>query len=207
MKLTLLAAVALLSFATPAFAAVTIDGTATPTVHGSDPGLVLTSTPGSFSTDVSLDGSAPVSTHVNNLFSVGTGEGSVEVFEDTVLYPISVAFSFTNPFDTTGGSITGESFGFYQLFTSCGLFAGGCGAVVWDGPAIFNFGDGGSFSVALDNVTFGTPGNAQVGGTFTLLSNSVPEPATWAMMLMGFGAVGFSMRRKRASQRPLAQLA
>jgi hypothetical protein len=25
----------------------------------------------------------------------------------------------------------------------------------------------------------------------------VPEPATWAMMLMGFGAAGFAMRRKR----------
>ncbi len=26
---------------------------------------------------------------------------------------------------------------------------------------------------------------------------AVPEPATWAMMLMGFGAIGFSMRRER----------
>ncbi|MEO7411252.1 MAG: PEPxxWA-CTERM sorting domain-containing protein [Sphingomicrobium sp.] len=26
---------------------------------------------------------------------------------------------------------------------------------------------------------------------------AVPEPATWAMMLLGFGAVGFSMRRNR----------
>jgi len=25
----------------------------------------------------------------------------------------------------------------------------------------------------------------------------VPEPATWAMMLLGFGAVGFAMRRRR----------
>jgi hypothetical protein len=25
----------------------------------------------------------------------------------------------------------------------------------------------------------------------------VPEPATWGMMLLGFGAIGFSMRRKR----------
>jgi len=34
---------------------------------------------------------------------------------------------------------------------------------------------------------------------------AVPEPATWAMMLLGFGAVGFAMRRR---QRPaLAQIA
>ena len=36
---------------------------------------------------------------------------------------------------------------------------------------------------------------------------AAPEPATWAMMLIGFGAVGFAMRRKRSQQRPLAQLA
>jgi hypothetical protein len=29
---------------------------------------------------------------------------------------------------------------------------------------------------------------------------AVPEPATWAMMLIGFGAVGYSMRRRRASR-------
>ena len=28
-------------------------------------------------------------------------------------------------------------------------------------------------------------------------SGAVPEPATWAMMLLGFGAVGVSMRRRR----------
>nr|WP_223276762.1 PEPxxWA-CTERM sorting domain-containing protein [Sphingomonas daechungensis] len=27
---------------------------------------------------------------------------------------------------------------------------------------------------------------------------AVPEPATWAMMLFGFGAVGLSMRRRKA---------
>ena len=27
--------------------------------------------------------------------------------------------------------------------------------------------------------------------------NAVPEPATWAMMLLGFGTVGFLIRRRR----------
>ena len=27
---------------------------------------------------------------------------------------------------------------------------------------------------------------------------AVPEPATWAMMLLGFGAIGFGMRRRRS---------
>ena len=29
------------------------------------------------------------------------------------------------------------------------------------------------------------------------VAEAVPEPATWAMMLLGFGAVGFAMRRRK----------
>jgi hypothetical protein len=36
------------------------------------------------------------------------------------------------------------------------------------------------------------------------LSSGVPEPATWAMMLIGFGAIGYSMRRSRTGQARLA---
>jgi hypothetical protein len=36
---------------------------------------------------------------------------------------------------------------------------------------------------------------------------AVPEPSTWAMMLMGFGAAGFAMRRRRRRGSDLAQLA
>ena len=35
----------------------------------------------------------------------------------------------------------------------------------------------------------------------------VPEPATWAMMLVGFGAVGFGMRRRQSSRAPRLQAA
>ena len=49
-------------------------------------------------------------------------------------------------------------------------------------------------------------GAGSLGGSITIRqAAAVPEPATWAMMLFGFGAVGFAMRRRR---RPvLAQLA
>jgi hypothetical protein len=34
---------------------------------------------------------------------------------------------------------------------------------------------------------------------------TVPEPGTWAMMLLGFGALGFAIRRRKSSA--LTQLA
>ncbi|MBB6505337.1 hypothetical protein F4693_002325 [Sphingomonas endophytica] len=42
-------------------------------------------------------------------------------------------------------------------------------------------------------------GNGAYGGqaTFTPVTSAVPEAATWAMMIMGFGVVGFAMRRRK----------
>ena len=43
-------------------------------------------------------------------------------------------------------------------------------------------------------------GAGSLAGSITI--NPVPEPATWAMMLLGFGAVGFAMRRRRMQLLP-----
>ena len=48
-------------------------------------------------------------------------------------------------------------------------------------------------------------GAGSLGGSITISPSAVPEPATWAMMLLGFGAVGFAMRRRRSPV--LAQVA
>jgi hypothetical protein len=43
----------------------------------------------------------------------------------------------------------------------------------------------------------GTRGdNPQIGGHVT--ADAVPEPATWGMMLLGFGALGWQLRRRRS---------
>ena len=39
-------------------------------------------------------------------------------------------------------------------------------------------------------------------GGITIMNGAVPEPGTWAMMLLGFGAVGLSMRRRRPNYFP-----
>ncbi len=202
MKRYLLAAAALLSYSTAASSQTTIEGVASiVTLRTFDPGLVVYATPipfGPFNLDLDPGTSAP-STFTTNILTIGTTERSVEM-DDLYHFDIGLKFNFEDPLGTTGGPITGETFGYYRLFSSCGLIAGGCGRVEWDGPMTFNFGNGGSFSLALSDAYFHTPGSAQVSGTFTLLSSpgAVPEPSTWVMMLLGFGAVGSAMRKRRS---------
>ena len=45
----------------------------------------------------------------------------------------------------------------------------------------------------IDNLRFGVQGQV-------IVMPSVPEPATWAMMIAGFGLVGFAMRRRRPAR-------
>jgi hypothetical protein len=50
-------------------------------------------------------------------------------------------------------------------------------------------------------VTGVSRGNGAYGGQATFTPAAVPEPATWAMMIMGFGVVGYAMRRRRTAVR------
>ena len=58
----------------------------------------------------------------------------------------------------------------------------GTDGTVFYGAKFYNLGDTSAFE--FDNVSF---------------TAAVPEPATWAMMIMGFGMVGFAARRRRSS--------
>jgi hypothetical protein len=51
-------------------------------------------------------------------------------------------------------------------------------------------GNDSTFSFALDNFTF--DGDA--------VSGAIPEPSTWAMMILGFGAAGSVLRRRRTGR-------
>ena len=98
------------------------------------------------------------------------------------------------------------------LTFGCALAAGSCLSLV----PYYAFG-GGVQAAGASNHSVGVPLADSVSGTwsfgasgdmsannvaviarFTAISSAVPEPATWAMMLFGFGAIGFSMRRRRS---------
>jgi hypothetical protein len=68
----------------------------------------------------------------------------------------------------------------------------------------FGFLVGGLNSVLVKNVFDGTyvfgsdaPQFGGIGNSVPVSLSAVPEPATWALMLVGFGAIGYSMRRSR----------
>jgi hypothetical protein len=75
---------------------------------------------------------------------------------------------------------------------------------------------GGSGGAGGGGLIFAPPGGGGGGGSIgnpppdaptgtppaTSPVSPVPEPGTWLMMLLGFGFIGFSMRRHRESRRP-----
>ena len=65
----------------------------------------------------------------------------------------------------------------------------------------------------ITGVTISSPGTPgfdslrQLRITVAQVTAPVPEPATWAMMLLGFGGIGMAMRRSRKSNGRLLQIA
>lgn len=87
-----------------------------------------------------------------------------------------------------------------DLASSLGTGQGGTGTV---NPLVTiyrdrysNFNSAFSFPDSTNNNVGGW-----LGGNFNLAGAAVPEPGTWAMLLLGFGALGWAMRQPRRTQR------
>lgn len=137
-------------------------------------------------------------------------------------------------FSVTGGG--NALFEFADPLTSLGLDYGSAddyntfiiylasgGSMTWTGQDILDTVPADANGDQAANATngrltfFATEGDAITGLRLLSSQNSlevdnfgvvtaVPEPGTWAMMLLGFGAIGFAMRRRRAGN-AISQLA
>ena len=117
------------------------------------------------------------------------GYGSTGAIKQTVAttigqtYRVTLDYSSNNGINNPTADITANSFtvgtltGSHSWQSFSGLFT--AQSTSTDFQISESFG-GGNAGVFLDNISL----------------SAVPEPATWAMMLVGFGMVGFAMRKR-----------
>jgi hypothetical protein len=157
----------------------------------------------------SLSGVAQATTYDLNFLQNGVNVGSAELILNNVTSSTTTTLSggtLTNDFGGLTGSIEG--------FTIFSPTAASAGAEVFSGITIVNgvitdisapFGGGGIFTSDPGpiNLFFGVNnalgfelGGPANEGTFTV-SAAVPEPSTWAMMILGFCGLGFVAYRRK----------
>lgn len=203
------AALALLtaSAAVPAQAAITwTDWTASTATTATGTlgavGVGLTTTPGGISfvqtaggtnywTPWPVAGFQPTGTDIVAL----NGSGSKTI---TFSSAVSNLYMAINSWNVTGPTVFDQSF--TVVGSGCGYW--GCGsfqnvtATSFDSNPYANEIHGViKFNGPVTSITFTDPSENWHG--FTLGIAAVPEPATWAMMIGGFGAIGATMRRRR----------
>lgn len=69
------------------------------------------------------------------------------------------------------------------------------GTLMFSGLGTINFS---GYDATPGVFTFTAQGNQISSFSAAAISAPVPEPGTWALMLLGFGAVGYSLRRRRS---------
>ncbi len=197
MKLT--AAAALIGASVPASAAVTIclgggcvaNPDSNVLLNTGDTGTTVTGTLNNAAGTVSLSSTESLTLPAN-------GAARVTATDGVLNNPLTFTFN--------DGLISALEFNINALtngdvfFTFSGGDSDGLVTTLYDlsqnGQNFFN-----AFNGTFQSVTMSFANGATVQDVrqFRMTSAAaVPEPATWALMLIGFGAIGFGMRRRRA---------
>lgn len=124
-----------------------------------------------------------------------------QAFTDTVSFATpngytSVSAILNSTFNTTN-PLTNLNFNSVTFNNGTSNFAFNIANGVFDAASreLIPLSAGANNVLTINGTTFG---DASYSGTLSF-GTAVPEPATWALMLIGFGAVGFSMRRRGAT--------
>lgn len=143
--------------------------------------------------------SATVRTFFNDVSGQANGGGVVDGTFLAVLGFGSYTVSFDQPVNFFSFVLsTLDDYNFVQLNTTSGLIdlqgsqiTGGTGS--FSGRVSYDFGAG----TALNSITFLSTRNSL---EIDSLAAAAPEPASWALMILGFGLVGSMLRRHRRTR-------
>jgi hypothetical protein len=142
----------------------------------------------------------------NNVGTVATDSWQTATLTGDYFYQRTANYSFGFP---TGGTTDAQVYDktlanyldgtVYTGSTGRKTYALGAGTVINALEIGVGSGWGGSFDGAVDNVSVDLGTRGQISANFQVRATpAVPEPATWAMMILGFGVVGWALRRKTA---------
>ena len=140
-----------------------------------------------------------------NGFSLGTNPVAVAAPDSPWTFVLASVGSIT----VVDGFISGDQFAISDFGSAIGTTSApttgsSCGSDISACLANASMSKG-TFSLAAGShsITGTLPTSVGAGAGFFIVRGSdiaaVPEPATWAMMLVGFGAMGVSMRRRRVA--------
>lgn len=174
---------------------------ADPTINIYDlPDLITTITAGSYSSTFSSRYASDGSLRLwNNYISVGATDMQT-------LSGFNYDFKGPTPFNLGGGLsselVTLNAFDFSGLARSSDLISELVGSSRAFGSNVLSYSYSASQTPDLNvgrQAVLVDVGN--VSWTLTPFTAAVPEPATWAMMIMGFGLIGAGMRRRKQTVR------
>lgn len=120
-----------------------------------------------------------------------------------------LSFTYASPFAASTVNIYSGLNGTGTLLASTALpltTTGACDPTIAGGAQYCPFSPFSvGFSGTAQSVTFGGSVNSQVFDDFTfgstVVGGAVPEPASWGLMILGFGVVGGAMRYRRRATR------
>lgn len=124
-----------------------------------------------------------------------TGQAGFDVDANGTPLPGSVSDPNYQYFNPSGSFQADGSFGPAGQTVKIGALAGS-----YDGINFFTLGSSGTLTFTGLTSLYGLVNDTNSGnntGAFEINVSAVPEPATWAMMLMGFGMVGAGVRSRR----------